>query len=196
MPLIWIDRIRESSGCFEARVHAVIPGSKEPVGRRDRMIDTKGVNSIVNRVGDIDCVVIERPGLSGHRVVLEKVVPNIGDADCRDHVARKSGAATHATHSRLGGGIEDLTTVDRLPIAGVRTKNRACQNPREITSTHSRGRYGRGGGSACRLDKLLPGEEAEGSIVPVIQMRNREWSSHDDSVIILLIRRTAIEDRK
>src|ERR1039457_2074128 len=93
MPLIWIDRIRESSGCFEARVHAVIPGSKEPVCRRDRMIDTKGVNSIVNRVGDIDCVVIERPGLSGHRVVLEKVVPNIGDADCRDHVARTSGAA-------------------------------------------------------------------------------------------------------
>src|SRR5580698_7282445 len=100
------------------------------------MIDAEGVHRIVDGVGSVDGVVVERARGRRNRVVVEITLSYRGKAAGGKDVPREGGTATYAIDCSLGIRIEDLSAVDRCSVTGVRSQQGVRQYRRKIAVAH------------------------------------------------------------
>ncbi len=78
-------------------------------------------------------------------------------------------------HGARGGRIEDLTIQDGSPVAGVDLSNGTVDKLiGKVAAALRDGWNGADGHAACGEPELLPGEEGEGSVFAVVQVRDAD----------------------
>ena len=87
------------------------------------MIDAERVDSVVDRIRDVDRVVVEDPRRSRQGVVVEVVISHGGDAVCGDHIALECGSADYAIDCLLCIRIKDLAAINWRAVARIRSEN-------------------------------------------------------------------------